>query len=400
MDERSAWLILARAPQLSVALLKQLLAVHGTPLALLRASPAGLQAAGATRVLAHWLTQNHTAAIDADLRWLEQPSHHLIVWGSPEYPFLLEQLADAPPVLFVAGDAQCLRAPQLAIVGSRSPSPGGRDTARSFARHLAACGAVITSGLAIGIDSASHEGALAAPGKTIAVCACGLDRTYPSSNIALAEAITAAGAVVSEFPIGTPPIKHNFPRRNRIISGLSVGTLVVEAAVRSGSLITARLAAEQGREVFAIPGSIHNPMSQGCHQLIRQGAKLVETLDDILSELGPLLAFFPEGSSSLSARAGLTTDPAATRPSKRSNPKDSQDLSRQPAKNPRAALDKAYEMLLDALSFEPVSIDLLVARTGLAAEAIAAMLLSLELDGYVAAAPGGLYLRLMVSAHT
>jgi DNA processing protein len=259
-----------------------------------------------------------------------------------------------------------LSLPQLAVVGSRNPTSLGRDTAQQFARHLASAGLAITSGLALGIDAAGHRGALQAHGRTVAVLGCGLDEVYPRENAALAREIAEHGALVSELPAGTPPLKQHFPRRNRIIAGLSVGTLVVEAALHSGSLITARLAAEQGREVFAIPGSIHSPQSRGCHRLIRQGAKLVETADDIFAELGALLD-------------GLRAAAPAQAP-------EAQRLS-------APELDKDYEILLDALGFAPAGVDALVARTGFPADAVASMLLILELDGRVAQQPGGLYCR-------
>ncbi|WP_129776233.1 DNA-processing protein DprA [Peristeroidobacter soli] len=298
-------------------------------------------------------------------RWLDQPAHHFIPRGSPRYPGLLATLPDAPSGLLVRGNPDALSLPQLAIVGSRNPTPAGHDIARRFAGHLARSGLTITSGLAIGIDTAAHRGALEGGGRTIAVCGTGLDIDYPRANAVLSAEIASGGALVSEFPLGTPASRSNFPRRNRIISGLSLGTLVVEAAVRSGSLITARLAAEQGREVFAIPGSIHNPLSRGCHKLIREGAQLVETADDIFVELGPLLAAV----SPTSAESAESTAVLAP------------------------ALDKGYEILLDALGFEPASVDDLIARTGLAADEVASMLLILELEARIDACPGGRYAR-------
>jgi DNA processing protein len=267
-------------------------------------------------------------------------------------------------VLYVEGEVGTLSLPQLAVVGSRNPTALGRDTAEQFARHLAGSGFTITSGLALGIDAAGHRGALQAGGRTIAVLGCGLDAIYPRGNIELATQVAGSGALVSDLPTGTRPLKHHFPRRNRIISGLSVGTLVVEAALQSGSLITARLAAEQGREVFAIPGSVHNPLSRGCHRLIRQGAKLVETVEDIFTELGPLLTHLDAAT-----RAETTDGKRVFGP----------------------VLDKDQEILLDALGFAPAGIDSLVARTGYAADAVASMLLILELEGRVAQQHDGLY---------
>jgi len=272
--------------------------------------------------------------------------------------------------LFVRGNAALLNSPQLAVVGSRNPTPYGRDAAANFAKHLSLLGLTITSGLAAGIDAAAHVGCLHGAGRTIAVCGTGLDQVYPRSSTRLAEDIvTAQGALISEFPLGTPALKHHFPQRNRLISGLSVGTLVVEAALHSGSLITARLAAEQGREVFALPGSIHSPLSKGCHQLIRQGAKLVDNMDDILSELTPLLSRV------------LGSTPSAL-PQHHEIKAVSENR-----------LDKNSEILLDALGFEPAGIDQLVERSGLGADAVAALLLILELDGHIATSPGGLYVR-------
>jgi DNA processing protein len=330
MDELEAWLTQAR--------------VHG------------LQAAAQP-----WLLERHR-------RWLDHPAHHFIPFGSPRYPPLLADLPDAPAALLVRGDADALGLPQLAIVGSRNPTGAGHDNARQFAAHLVRSGLTITSGLAIGIDAAAHRGALEAGGRTIAVCGTGLDIDYPRANAGLSAEIASSGALVSEFPLGTQATKSNFPRRNRIISGLSLGTLVVEAAVQSGSLITARLAAEQGREVFAIPGSIHNPLARGCHRLIRQGAKLVETADDIFVELRALTGLLGEQTR---AETKTTESTAVLAP----------------------ALDKEYEILLDALGFEPASVDVLIARTGLKADEVASMLLILELEARIDASPGGLYVR-------
>ena len=220
---------------------------------------------------------------DKDEQWQRDPRHHKVAIGDERYPQLLEQISNPPLLLYVDGNAEILHLPALAIVGSRNPSKGGERNAFEFAQHLAGIGFTIVSGLAQGIDTAAHRGALAAGGRTIAFLGHGVDSVYPASNKALAEEIAATGALVSEFPLGTHPGREHFPQRNRLISGLSLGTLVVEAARRSGSLITARLAGEQGREVFALPGSIHNPLARGCHQLIRQGAKLVETSDDIVN---------------------------------------------------------------------------------------------------------------------
>ena len=367
MDDPKPWLALARAPGLHAGHLARAGASPSPPTELLRESRAALAALGLGAATVAALADPDAGELAADERWLCGDGHRLVTWGSPDYPPLLASIPDAPLVLFVAGAVDALSLPQLAIVGSRNPTALGCDTAESFARHVAGAGLAITSGLALGIDAAGHRGALRAGGCTVAVLGCGLDIAYPRENAALASQIVASGgALVSDLPTGAKPLKQHFPRRNRIISGLSVGTLVVEAALQSGSLITARLAGDQGREVFAIPGSIHNPMARGCHRLIRQGAKLVETADDIFTELGALLA-------------GLKPDSRAEAP-------DVQEVF-------RPELDKDYEILLDALGFAPASIDSLVARTGFAANAAASMLLVLELGGWVAQQHGGLYCR-------
>ncbi|HEX4052420.1 MAG TPA: DNA-processing protein DprA [Steroidobacteraceae bacterium] len=286
------------------------------------------------------------------------------------YPPQLLEIPDAPALLYVQGDAHSLGAAQLAMVGTRRPTSIGARTARCFAAYLAQSGLIITSGLALGIDAASHEGALAAGGRSIAVLGRGLDAIYPPEHATLAARIVAQGALVSEFPPGTPPRRGNFPRRNRLISALSRGVLVVEAARRSGSLITARLAAEQGREVFAVPGSIHNPMVRGCHALIRSGARLVESAAEILQELR-----LPQQISLLKQEVIETSpDPSYGAIS-------------------AAPLDNDYKILLDALGHEPAGVDLLVERSGLTSPSVASMLLILELEGHVELQADGRYMR-------
>ena len=279
---------------------------------------------------------------------------------SADYPGVLAEIAAAPGRLFVRGNLNALHLPAIAIVGSRNPTAGGRETAWRFARHLADTGFCIVSGLAQGIDAAAHEGALAAGGVTVAVLGHGPDQVYPRGNTGLARRIVERGALVTEYEPGVPPLRHHFPERNRIISGLALGTLVVEAAKKSGSLITARLAGEQGREVFAIPGSIHNPMVRGCHHLIRQGARLVETADDILSELEPLV-----GHLRAQAETGVT---------------DSASQERD---------DPDYVLLLDALGYDPQTPDELAEKSGLTIEQVSSMLLILELEGKIEPLPGG-----------
>ncbi|HZT04700.1 MAG TPA: DNA-processing protein DprA [Steroidobacteraceae bacterium] len=310
-------------------------------------------------------------ALEADLAWLHASGARMVLWGEPEYPQQLAAIPGAPAALYVLGDLGVLSTPQLALVGARGASPLGRAIAREFAEALALAGLTITSGLAAGIDAAGHEGALAAGGRTVAVAGTGLDRVYPRQHAALAARIRAGGALVSEFPPGMGPQRQNFPRRNRVISGLARGTLVVEAADRSGSLITAERAAEQGREVFAVPGSIRSPLSRGCHRLIRDGAQLVEGPADVLAGLG------------LSAEIQRLASMGRGRPEGLVTPSGD-----------GALLDKEYEMLLDALGFEPATLDTLVARSGLPGESVASMLLILELEGRIAPFPGGLYGRL------
>jgi DNA processing protein len=368
MDDPIPWLTLAHAPGLHAGLLADYAAIAGSPTALLAESAAALRATGLPGTTIQALLQPDAAMLNASVAWLQGSERRsLVLWGSTDYPPLLARIADAPLALFVDGDAKVLVTPQLAMVGSRNPTALGRDTATQFAEHLVRLGFSVTSGLALGIDAASHRGALRGDGLTLAVLGCGLDAIYPRENTGLAAEIVAqGGALISDLPVGMPPLKHHFPRRNRVISGLSVGTLVVEAALQSGSLITARLAGEQGREVFAIPGSIHNAMARGCHRLLRQGAKLVESVADILSELGPIVsenARYVPPSGQVSASAALPP------------------------------LDKDYEILLDALGFQPSSLDQLVARSGLKTDAVASMLLILELDGRIQQQPGGRFSR-------
>ncbi|MFO1495667.1 MAG: DNA-processing protein DprA [Lysobacterales bacterium] len=312
---------------------------------------------------------------ELDLDWLQASGSALLSLDDPRYPPLLKRIAGAPALLFVRGDLDALWAPQLAIVGSRQATAGGLATARDFAAAFVERGFAVTSGLAAGIDAAAHAGALDAGGQTIAVLGTGLDRVYPARHGPLFERVAAQGACVSEFPPRTPARRENFPRRNRIISGMALGTLVVEASLGSGSLITARVAADQGREVFAIPGSIHNPMAKGCHQLIREGAKLVETAQEIVDELMPLVR-------ELQAALQPATPAPGTRP-------------RVVTATPHsAALDDAdYRQLRQAMGHDPVGMDALVERTGLTVPVLSSMLLRMQLEGEVVSNPGGTYSR-------
>jgi DNA processing protein len=353
----------ARAPALTAAQLAAVALASAELEPLDGADPRALVALGLAPKTAQWFATVDRDLVAPDLRWLETPGASLLGVADADYPELLRQSPDAPPVLYVHGDSRVLAEPQVAMVGSRNPSAGGVATARDFAANFARAGIGVTSGLALGIDAASHEGALSAGGTTIAVLGCGPDCIYPAQHEDLAARIRESGAVVSEFPPGTEPRPALFPQRNRIIAGLSLGTVVVEAAQRSGSLITARLAGIAGREVFAVPSSIHNPVARGCHELIRQGAKLVERYEDVLSDL----------------KISLQSQLLASGPTVAKKP-------------PR--LDKAQEILLDALAFEPASVDSLIERTGLNSESVTSMLLILELEGHVAPHPGGRYSRM------
>ena len=331
-----------------------------SPAQLFSQSPSALAALGLADSIIKALLQPDWARIDADLAWLAHTNCHVLTLHDPLYPAQLKEINDPPPLLFVRGKPEILRLPQLAIVGSRNPSAQGRDSAFMFAKHLSECGFVITSGLALGIDACSHQGALAAQGMTIAVAGTGLDRVYPAKHKDLATDIVQTGALISEFPPQTLAKPSHFPRRNRIISGLCQGLLVVEAAKDSGSLITARLALEQNREVFAIPGSIHNPLARGCNALIREGAKLVETTQDILEELHHY----------------------------------NQGAKRQTPAALQSTLDLEQQTLLNLVLFSPTSMDSLVELTGQSVQVLSSMLLMLELHGYLEATAGGCYVRI------
>lgn len=364
-DELLAWMRLAHSPGLGLAAARRLLAAFGSPQHAVAAGAATLRELaggdGAQALLEPAL--DHEALLKSTTAWLgaDAQRRFVVTLGDAAYPRALLETADPPLLLYVQGRLSLLGEPSLAMVGSRHATPGGVDNARAFASHLSGAGLVIVSGLALGIDGAAHAGALDGAtmlgGGTIAVVGTGLDRVYPKRHHALAHRMCeGAGLMLSEFPLGTPPLPLHFPKRNRIIAGLSLGTLVVEAAVQSGSLITARMAVECGREVFAIPGSIHSPQSRGCHRLIKDGAKLVETADDILQELR-----WPAPSAA----------PASQAPTSR----DGQDP------------------LLATLGHDPVTLDALVARTGWPAADLQARLLELELDGHLARLPGGLFQR-------
>jgi DNA processing protein len=357
-DDLDAWLRLLRTPGIGRTSARRLLAACGSPQAVFDARPAALKellGAEATSALRE-PPPRHDELLAATRSWLEGGvARHVIALGDAAYPTALLETADPPLLLYAQGRVELLQAASIAVVGSRNPTAQGSDNARAFAKHLSQAGLAVVSGLALGIDGAAHEGALAGPGGTIAVMGTGADRIYPARHRALAHRIATEGLLLTEFEIGTPPLAENFPQRNRIIAGLARGTLVVEAALPSGSLSTARAALEAGREVFAIPGSIHSPQSRGCHALIKQGAKLVESADDVTSEL--------QWPSNAAPAIAATAGPASETP------------------------------LLHALGHEPTTLDALGARTGMSAADLNAQLLELELDGRVARLPGGLFQR-------
>lgn len=364
-QEAQAWLTLLRAPPVGGARIRTLLARCGGAVDALAAGPGEWRAAGLPDAAISWLRRGDPAAVESDLAWLQADGHHLLTCDSEDFPALLARAPLAPPALFVVGSVEALWTAQIGVVGSRNPTAGGRDNARSFATALTEAGLTITSGLAAGVDAAAHKAAVDAGRLTIAVMGTGPDRIYPASQRGLAHAIVAAGgALVSELPPGTGARREHFPRRNRIIAGLSLGVLVVEAALQSGALITARLAGEAGREVFALPGSIHNPMARGCHRLIRDGAALVETVQEILDALAPAAR---ELGGALRERLGDDPPGAATG-----------------AGGDAGDGDPERQRLWQALGHDPVGIDALVERTGLTVEVLSSMLLLMELEGRVA----------------
>lgn len=371
-DELRAWLRLTLSPGIGNEGSRKLLATFGSAQAIFEQSPAALRQLGSDKLERALLDEPPalTELLQTTLAWLAAASDRQVVTlGDAAYPASLLNIADPPLMLYMMG---ALAAPSatagtpagtcIAIVGSRNPTPQGEINARQFAKSFGASGMCVVSGLALGVDGAAHDGALLGGGTTIAVVGTGLDRVYPKKHLELAHRIAAQGMLISEYPLGTPPISSNFPRRNRIISGLSQGTLVIEAALKSGSLITARMATEQGKEVFAIPGSIHSPQSRGCHWLIKQGAKLVENAEDVLEELQLPVARQIDGDAD----------------------EDDEASEAVPA-------DRNF---MGALGFDVVSLDALQARTGLPTPELQAKLLELELDGVLTRLPGGLFQRM------
>jgi len=361
IDEASlkSWLALSLIHGLGSEGARRLLMEFGSPEAVFTASFSSIKAIVKADIAAEISKGVLDGAVAPALAWLEDGNNHIVNLADSDYPQALLNIPDPPLLLYVKGRRALLNRPALAMVGSRNATPQGINNAESFAKSLSDAGLCIISGMAHGIDAAAHRGALRGQGSSVAVVGTGLDKVYPSANRDLAHALAEQGALVSEFPLGTPPLAANFPRRNRLISGMSLGCLVVEASLQSGSLITARLALEQGRDVFAIPGSIHAPQSKGCHALLKQGAKLVETAQDVLEELGGLLD---------------TSAPTA-------NPE-----------SPDSEVQRSS--LLEHLGFDPVDADTLSRRCGLTIAELSAMLLTLELNGRVCVLPGGLYQRI------
>lgn len=358
--ELAAWLRLSLIPGLGPAGQRKLLAAFGLPTQIFAASPTTLIPHIGETLALRLHRHDAQAAVEQALTWAAAPGNHVITLADSHYPAALLEIPDPPTLLYVSGDPALLSRNMLAVVGSRNATAQGLSNAEQFSAALSRAGFTIVSGLALGIDAAAHRGALRGTGSTVAVLGTGIDVRYPARNRALFEAIAAEGALLSEYPLGTPAAAPNFPRRNRLISGLARGVLVVEAALVSGSLITARFAGEQGRELFAIPGSIHSPLSKGCHALIKQGAKLVDSAQDIIEELGDW--HLPQ--------------PLATAP-----------------EPPEKQASPPAEMLLEHLGFDPCNIDMLCQRSGLTPDTVSAILLELELAGRVATLPGGLYQR-------
>ena len=353
----ASWLQLTLTPGLGATTVRTLLGRFGLPENVLAAPRQQLESIAGPAIAA-LLRQERAQAVEQALRWAQEPGHAIVTLADSNYPGPLLETPDPPALLYAAGRIELLGQPALAVVGSRNATAQGARDAEQFAKAFSEAGLTIVSGLALGIDAAAHRGGLSAQGSTIAVLGTGVDVIYPRHNAALAARIAESGLLLSEFPLGTPGVAHNFPRRNRVISGLAQGCLVVEAALASGSLITARAAVEQGREVFALPGSIHSPLSKGCHALIKQGAKLVESAEDVLSELS---GFRRTAFASTRAPAPQSDAPGG---------------------------------LLPHMGFDPVDLNSLCMRAGLPVEQVSAELLRLELAGRVAALPGGLFQRL------
>lgn len=384
LDVLHAWCALWRIPRVGAKRYTRVLQAFGSPEAFFALPDSERKRAGVS--IDTDILDKAKRGADTDIRWLQDNENaYILTQESGGYPPQLLKIADPPPVIFARGNIELLTTPQLAIVGSRSPSHEGLENAHNFAQFMTGQGIVVTSGLALGIDGAAHEGALVAKntqlnGETIAVMGTGADRIYPAKHRDLAYRILERGVIITELPIGTPVVPQAFPRRNRLISGLSLGTLVVEAGLKSGSLITARTALEQNREVFAIPGSIHNPLARGCNHLIRNGAKLVETAKDIFEELRPSLFAFVENVVESEKSATLNNRQAEQSAKKTPSPQQ---------KPPDFSSDAEQQKLWEALSHDPQPVDVLVQRSGLSANQVSSVLLIMELNGHVLKQAGG-----------
>jgi DNA processing protein len=409
--ELAAWLRLSLAPGLKPAALRLLLGAFGLPEAIFNQSPealAGIAGEAAARAVLAPSSPDFDAQLDAVMAWRELPGNHVVTLDDPAYPPALLTMPDPPPLLYIKGRLDLLHTRAVALVGSRSATPQGAEDAERFARELSQAGVTIVSGLALGIDGAAHRGGLEGAGGTVAVIGTGADLVYPAAHHALARQIATQGAILSEWPLGTPARAANFPQRNRLIAGLVSGVVIVEAAMRSGSLITARLANEMGRDIFALPGSIHAPLSRGCHRIIKQGAKLVETPDEVLEELGvakPMTTKAASGqavlwdgaadarnsSTGLASVADQQDSVAASAPASAAT---QPELTAAPAAStaPPAMSAEALQ-LLDALGHAPATLEILATRTEMGDAALQNTLLQLELAGQVTALPGGRFAR-------
>ncbi|WP_345812453.1 DNA-processing protein DprA [Paraburkholderia sp. PREW-6R] len=395
VSELAAWLRLSLAPGLKPAALRLLLTTFGLPETIFAQSHealADIAGEAAARAALAPTGPEFDAQLEAVVNWCDQPGNQVVMLDDPAYPPALLTMPDPPPMLYIKGRLELLHEKAIAIVGSRSATPQGVEDAERFGRELAAAGVAVVSGLALGIDGAAHRGGLSGVGSTVAVIGTGADLVYPAAHHALAWQIAVQGAILSEWPLGTPARAANFPQRNRLIAGLVSGVVIVEAAMRSGSLITARLANEMGRDIFALPGSIHAPLSRGCHRMIKQGAKLVETPDEVLEELG------------FARRAAKHTGSAAARAAERGDKLDGRTevgpatcigrpAESEPACGAASAPDPQAERLLAALGHSPTTLENLAARTEMEDTALQTTLLRLELDGLVSALPGGRFMR-------
>lgn len=364
-----AWLIVSQAPGIGALTFRKILKQIGRPEQIINASDNVLRKAGLDEKAITFIKNPPDEKINPNLTWASAPNHTIRTLFCPQYPEMLKEIKDAPPLLYIKGNEKLLSEPQIAVVGSRKPTPGGQANAKMFSSELAKAGIMVSGGLAAGIDATAHDAAMRY-GPTAAVVATGPDKIYPATNKPLAERIAKQGVLVSEFPVGTEPTRANFPRRNRIISALSLGVVVIEAASKSGALITARLAAEQGKDVFAVPGSIQNPKAQGCHKLIQEGAKLVEKAEDVLLELHPQLArYLQKENRSLTIKK--------------------EDFS--PKK--QADISALQERILASMGYDPIDVDTLVERCDLPIQTVSSALLALEIENYVNG-DNGIYTRL------